>query len=224
MTGDPSYHVWARLDYRPAVRALYPLELLVHLPVGSRVLDVGCGRGYVSIDLATRGMRVTGIDINSAALTKARQNVPAALQKQVDFMQADFLDVDVGSFDAVLGIRFLTCLPDAGDRERAMTRFRQAVVPGGLCYIEDFLLFPQSAMYAARYAQGVALGWPYGNFTVRDRNDDLLFVAHHHSDEELERIIERFEVIARREFRSLSMNGNDVRMFEFIGRSHQPFP
>src|SRR5437763_1474337 len=42
------------------------LDMLIgylHLPKGSRILDLGCGRGRHSIYLASKGYNVTGIDI-----------------------------------------------------------------------------------------------------------------------------------------------------------------
>lgn len=39
---------------------------------GSQALDVGCGRGEVSVQLALLGARVTGIDISPESLSKAR--------------------------------------------------------------------------------------------------------------------------------------------------------
>lgn len=53
---------------------------------GERVLDVGCGKGELAHDLATRGgAAVTGIDISPSSLAFARARFGA----DVDFVQAD---------------------------------------------------------------------------------------------------------------------------------------
>lgn len=43
-----------------------------------RILDVGCGTGRHSIELAKRGYLVTGIDLSANMLAKARKNAKAA--------------------------------------------------------------------------------------------------------------------------------------------------
>ncbi len=42
------------------------------LPKGAKILDMGCGVGRHSIELAKRGYRVTGIDISQKMLEKAK--------------------------------------------------------------------------------------------------------------------------------------------------------
>lgn len=51
------------------------------LPPGSAILDVGCGTGRHSVELAKRGFQVTGIDISSGMLAEARK---AASESGVD--------------------------------------------------------------------------------------------------------------------------------------------
>lgn len=48
------------------------------LRVGDAILDVGCGTGRHSIELARRGYAVTGIDLSSGMLAKAAQEAEAA--------------------------------------------------------------------------------------------------------------------------------------------------
>ncbi len=44
------------------------------LPLGSLILDIGCGVGRHSIELAKRGYKVTGIDISYGMLAEAKKN------------------------------------------------------------------------------------------------------------------------------------------------------
>lgn len=53
--------------------ALFDREERERRPPYGKALDLGCGTGHWSIELASRGWRVTGIDIVSAALRKARK-------------------------------------------------------------------------------------------------------------------------------------------------------
>ena len=54
----------------------------------SRILDVGCGTGRHSIELARRGYSVVGIDLSESMLSKARAKAQAS-GVGVEFMQAD---------------------------------------------------------------------------------------------------------------------------------------
>ena len=62
--------------HRPAVEqimALFDREERERQPPYGKALDLGCGTGHWSVELASRGWQVTGIDIVSAALRKARK-------------------------------------------------------------------------------------------------------------------------------------------------------
>ena len=58
------------------------------LKSGDRVLDVGCGAGRHSVELARRGCQVTGIDISTGMLDEARK-AAAAIDVEVDWRHCD---------------------------------------------------------------------------------------------------------------------------------------
>ena len=77
------------------------LEVL-ELPAESSVLDVGCGTGRHSIELARRGYAVTGIDLSSAMLAQAAAAADAA-GMQVEWLQRDATDFVLDrSYDAAI--------------------------------------------------------------------------------------------------------------------------
>jgi SAM-dependent methyltransferase len=56
----------------------------LHCPRGSHVLDVPCGNGRLSFELARRGLRVTGIDISEEFIAEARASTTNALNQPGD--------------------------------------------------------------------------------------------------------------------------------------------
>ena len=105
------------------------LVRLLRLPAGAKILDVPCGYGRHSIELARRGFRVTGIDISAALLAQARR-AAADLGVEVEFRRRDMRRLAYrGRFDAVLNLfTSFGYFGDAGDLE-ILRRFRRALRP-----------------------------------------------------------------------------------------------
>ena len=68
------------------------MEDVFQLGPGSSVLDVGCGTGRHSVELARRGYQVTGIDFSAGMLAVARQKA-----EQVG-VHVDWIEADVTTF------------------------------------------------------------------------------------------------------------------------------
>ena len=69
-----------------------------------RILDIGCGTGRHSIELARRGYNVTGIDLSESQLNKAKTNAEKENLK-IDFLIKDARDFNFnGSFDLAIMI------------------------------------------------------------------------------------------------------------------------
>lgn len=100
---------------------------------GQRVLDVGCGIGDPTLQVAVlvgpHG-RVLGIDLVEDMLVTARERAVALGLAHVEFRAADVSTVELPpqSFDAVLGRWSLIYVADVG---AALARLRRALVPGG---------------------------------------------------------------------------------------------
>ncbi|HYB88311.1 MAG TPA: class I SAM-dependent methyltransferase [Streptosporangiaceae bacterium] len=79
---------------------LPPLLALLGDITGGRVLDAGCGEGYLARVLAARGARVTGIDLSPHLIELARAKDPAG---DIDYRVADLslpVPGTAGYFDA----------------------------------------------------------------------------------------------------------------------------
>jgi SAM-dependent methyltransferase len=79
---------------------------------GQRVLDAGCGGGYLARVLAARGAHVTGIDISPHLIELAREKNAGG---RIDYQVADLsqpLPERAESFDAVASYLVLNDVPD----------------------------------------------------------------------------------------------------------------
>ena len=80
------------------------LEKILHLRKGHRILDLACGAGRHSVELAKRGYAVTGYDLSEDLLRAARAQAKAAKAK-VTFVHGDMRELRFrGAFDAVINM------------------------------------------------------------------------------------------------------------------------
>lgn len=104
---------WARPTY-PA--SLFD-DLLAEagLSAGSRVLEIGCGTGKATVDLAARELEITCVELGAQLAEIARRNL--APFANVEIVTADFETWDAGDrrFDAVVAFTAFHWLdPDVG--------------------------------------------------------------------------------------------------------------
>jgi 2-polyprenyl-3-methyl-5-hydroxy-6-metoxy-1,4-benzoquinol methylase len=112
--------------------------LAPELRAGLDVLDVGCGPGTITADLAARVApgRVVGIDPSESILEQARATTASAGLDNVEFEQGDVysLDAKTASFDVVHAHQVLLHLTDPVAALRAMLRVART---GGVVAARD---------------------------------------------------------------------------------------
>lgn len=138
------------LDRQPAHVTEAQVDLArtaLRLEAGARVLDLGCGTGRHSIELAVHGLDVTGVDLNEDYLRHARERATAR-GVAARFIRADMRDLDnldSQYFDGVISLYtsfgfFLE--PD--DNLRVLTEVRRVLRPEGRLLLDvinrDWLL------------------------------------------------------------------------------------
>lgn len=71
----------------------------------SSILELGCGTGYLTLELLALGHRLTGVDLSQEMLDALRQKIPKAMKSRFTFNVSgveDFLETDSASYDAVV--------------------------------------------------------------------------------------------------------------------------
>lgn len=100
---------------------------------GMRLLDVGCGSGYFSREMARRGARVTGIDLSPRMIKHARQQETDA-PLGIDYVVADAADLadrfGSAAFDMVTSC---VALQDMLEVAKVFGGIHTVLRPGGRC-------------------------------------------------------------------------------------------
>jgi SAM-dependent methyltransferase len=91
---------------------------------GERILDVGCGTGRLSAEIASSGAEVVGIDYSPRMVSQARANFPILSFETQDACTMPYL----GEFHAVFSNAALHWMQPAEEAAAAMAR---ALKPGG---------------------------------------------------------------------------------------------
>ncbi len=104
------------------------LELL-QPKAGERVLDVGCGTGQLTAQLAAMGVDVLGVDSSAAMIKAARVNYPDLAFEVEDAATMEYR----GEFSAVFSNAALHWVTNPGGAIRGM---RSALQPGGRLVLE----------------------------------------------------------------------------------------
>ena len=123
--------------------------LLPHMKSGATLLDIGCGPGTITADLAglVAPGRVTALEVTDAALDLARAELARRGIESVDFAVGDVhaLDFADDSFDIVHAHQVLQ---HVGDPVTALREMRRVTKPDGIVAVRDgdyaaFAWFPE---------------------------------------------------------------------------------
>jgi SAM-dependent methyltransferase len=130
-TYDDADSHWPR---SPVVNAAWRGALLRLLPPApARVLDVGAGTGFLSLNLARLGYQVTAVDSAAGMLERLRAK-GEDLGVDVQVVEADAAQPPPGPFDAVVQRHLIWTLPDPA---AALAAWRQAAPEGRLVLLES---------------------------------------------------------------------------------------
>jgi ubiquinone/menaquinone biosynthesis C-methylase UbiE len=185
----------------------------LRLRAGSRVLDLGCGLGDDTFQVAARvgaSGRVTGVDVSTSMIDEARRR---AEQRglPVDFEVGDSqaLRFATGTFDGVRAERMLMHVPDA---ERAIAEMVRVLAPGGRLSVFDFDWETQvcdspyketTRTIALTFCDGMKNGWI-------GRRMPRLFASHGITD----LAVQNATVFVTYEFLKLLLGGHVARLHD----------
>lgn len=110
------------------------------LKPGGRLLDLGCGSGWLSFHFAEQGMSVLGIDVAKEQINAANELKLSRGVENVSFECADFIAWDssqyVGAFDSVFVSAFMHHLPEV-ELEQTVQKIASVVKQGGRVFLYE---------------------------------------------------------------------------------------
>ena len=145
----------------------------------SDVLDVGCGFATTSAEIEKRGSRVTGIEMNGAAVAKASSRLSGVLQADLNDIGSVTERLGGAMFDVVMFADVLEHLTDPLAIVRGYLRFLR---PGGTVIVS----LPNVALWSVRvmlltgrfdYADSGVLDRTHLRFFTRRTAKELLTAA-----------------------------------------------
>lgn len=131
------------------------LERSLALRKGARVLDVPCGLGRHALAMASRGYRMTGVDLSEEAIARARA---ATSGLDVTWRRADMRDLPQGDkFDAAycLGNSYGYLEPE---ETRAFLRAVAGVLPPGARFVMDYGMAAECVLTHLREREWAQVG------------------------------------------------------------------
>lgn len=106
-------------------------KTLEHLNPADILLDVGCGPGTITYQLAEKVAQVHAIDISPGMIDSARQRAAAKQIDNIRFERSDLFDQKLkrNSFDVITAFNVLPYLPEPAN---SFHRIHDLLKPGGL--------------------------------------------------------------------------------------------
>jgi len=170
---DPDELQRLRSQHQVWVEQLYSLVRRAGLRDGQVVLDLGCGPGATSFELArfvgSRG-KVLARDVSASFITALEQEALRLGLGQVDARQCrvEELDLEGESLDAAYGRWILSWLPDV---QCVFAQLGKALKPGGVYVLQEYLnwgamnLLPRSPVFE-RGVEACMASWQIGGGTI----------------------------------------------------------
>lgn len=173
------------------------------------IADIGCGYGRTMSELYSRGYEnLVGFDISEGMIERGKAQYPYL---DLRVMEEGSIRLADESADAVILFAVLTCIVEDEAQEKLIREIRRVLKPGGILYVNDFLL-NSDERNITRYEKFEAKYGAYGVFELTEGA-----VCRHHPEERIKALLSDFSVLRFEHLTFTTMNGNRSNGFYYIG-------
>jgi len=136
-----------------------------YLPIGSKVLDVGCGTGTLTMSLAKEGYQMTGVDLSEDMLALAYEKSLAAGQA-IEYVQQDMTRLSgFSDYDgAVIYVDSLNYLQKDSEVFQTFQHLYDSLKDGGILIFDVHSFFKVTEIF--------------DDYLYADTNPDLTYIWH----------------------------------------------
>lgn len=129
--------LYAGKDYSGDVETVLEIYKQYGRQALKRVLDVGCGTGNHSVELARMGHQVVGVDIDPQMIERARSKVDRISEGELFFWLGDIAELEDSGFElAVSMFNVVNYIHSLNELLRFFAAINQRLVQGGI-YVFD---------------------------------------------------------------------------------------
>lgn len=176
-----------------------------HVPTDATILDFGCGYGRTLAELLDAGYdNLTGIDFSDALIERGLREHP---ELDLAAYPGGPLPYPENTFDAVVMLGVFTCMPETRTQAEALIEIKRVLKPGGLFYVNDFLL-NRDKRNLDRYRDGKTKFGIYGTFDSGDGG-----ILRHHDRNHMEALFFDFKTLVFEEMVFPTMHGHESAGF-----------
>ena len=217
----PYYHtLYKNRNETEAKRFIDNLVEHLKLPIGSRLLDLACGKGRHAITLNNKGYDVYGVDLSSNSIEQASMHSKSGLAFGVHDMRQV---IPNRSFHAVFNLfTSLGYFDNTSDNDRVLSSVHKMLVPKGILVIDFMNAFRDihdMVLKEVKEVDGIVFNIDRSyehNFIIKDIRFEDGGEKHHYTERVQALNLDNFEsLLQKAEFEILRTFGNfDLAPFD----------
>lgn len=125
--------LFAEKNYSGETDLVLKLSIKFGVGIPQNILEIGCGTGNHTLDIAQKVKRITAIDIDPDMIQKAKEKIAALRVKNIKVIHKSIEKLKDGKFDLAIALfHVITYIPDSTSLFSFMNGVSKHLKPGGV--------------------------------------------------------------------------------------------